>query len=258
MTSKKITKITLKLNKNNYFKSFAIVIVSLFTVVLLTLIVASVDMVPLTVFNYDEQNYSRFVLILKTVVMSALSIFATIILSSISMGETAIYNGRVLNKKRTYKRFIYWIMPSKAFKAFRLKVTLFGLNIIWLFVLIIPSIVILASIIYLAFSGGIELYLFFSLSVSSLLFLIVGIVFAFIISQRYFLAPYLLAENPEFKVLQVIKQSKNLMDYQIFRVVKFKISFIPLFLLSFLIFPLIFIYPHYKQSSGVIAKMLTV
>ena len=113
---------------------------------------------------------------------------------------------------------------------------------------------ILGSVISLAYSGGIEFYLFISLTGGGVILMLAGLIFRFIILQRYFLAPYLIASNPKLGAWQSIKQSKNLLDGHIFRIVRFKLSFIPWFISSVLIFPLIFSYPYYKQSCSVIAK----
>lgn len=176
------------------------------------------------------------------------------ILSSVSIGEKAWYSGKMSKKQNSGKRLRFWFKPSRSFKALRLEVLLFGARLLWDIVFLSPALLFFASIWGTAFYGGIEITLLISLAAGGILLLTAGLIFRFIVVQRYFLAPYLMAGNPKLKPLQAVKQSKNLLEGHIFRIVKFKLKHLPRFLLYPLILPAIFFFPSYKQSCCVIAK----
>lgn len=172
------------------------------------------------------------------------------------MGEKAWYSGRLTKKRQCGKRLRFWLKPSRSFKAFRLNALIWVLKLLWTSALLSPALLIFSSVLLLSLNGGIELYLFISLAAGGVLLLITGLIFRFIIVQRYFLAPYLLADDPKLKVVQAVKRSKNLSEGQLFRVIKFKLKFLPTFLLYPLIFPAVFLRPNYKQGCSVVAKEL--
>lgn len=254
MTFREINIAALKLNKNKYLSVSGINMFLIVIACILSFFVILSDryISATATFNSTAIN------ILRIVLFTLITITALVIFSGFSLGKTAVFSGRLNNKRATLKRIIYWLKPAKSLKAFCLNAVVFMLKTLWTTTFTLPGAIILFTIVYLAFTGGIEVYLLLSLIISGVLLITTGIIFAFIISQRYFLAEYLLTENPKLKVFQVIKQSKNLMEYQLMSVVKFKLSFILPFILSIFIFPLIFLYPHYKQSLSILAKELTV
>ena len=256
MSFKEIHKTALMLNKSKYFPTLCI---NLFLFLFFAFITVAVALSDYFITGRNTVlNDTYYINLIRISVFVILTIVSCIVLSSVSVGQTAVFFGRVNRKKASFKRIVYWLKPSKSLKAFGLSICILLLKALWTIVFMLPGSIVLSAIIYLAFTGGIEIYLFISLAVSGIALIISGCSFAFIISQRYFLARYLLSENPGLKIIQVIKQSKNLMEYQLMTVVKFKLSFVlPLFF-SFFIIPIIFLYPHYKQSLSVLAKELTV
>ena len=255
MKFKEINITALRLNRNKYLSSFVINTFYMFFFVVITAGIVLTDY-----FLTDKILNINTVLLnlIRTALFLMFMILAAIVSSSVSMGQTAVFSGRINRKKASFKRILYWLKPSKSLKALGLNLTLILLKIMWASAFLFPGSVILTTIVYLAFTGGIEIYLLLSLFISGTVLILAGAIFTFIITQRYFLAKFLLAENTKLGVIQVIKQSKNLMEFQLMTVVKFKLSYIFPFILSFLIFPLIFLYPHYKQSISILAKELTV
>lgn len=256
MTYKEINKTALRLNRNKYLSSLGINSFYLLFFAVMTVLVAAADyFITDKIFNLNNSLLINFI----RITLFLLSMIITVIVSSgASIGQTAVFSGRVNRKKASFKRIIYWLKPSKSFKAFGLSLTVLLLKIMWTSVFLFPGSVILAAIVYLAFSGGIEIYLFFSLFLCGAVLIFTGSFFTFVITQRYFLARFLLTENPGLGVIQSLKQSKNLMEFQLMTVVKFKLCYFFPFMLSFLVFPLLFLYPHYKQSLSILAKELTV
>lgn len=191
-------------------------------------------------------------------IISVLSATVLIFQASFSLGEKAWYSGKLSKNKSCIKRFIFWFNPKYSLKAFSFGILLFLIKFFWTVTLLLPGIAVLSSIIILAYTGGIELYLFISLSAGFIILFFAGLIFRFLVLQRYFLAPHLLSSNPKLKPLQAIRQSKNILDGHIMEIVKFKLSFLPSFLSCIFIVPLIYFVPYYKQSCCVIAKSICV
>lgn len=249
-----IRKLSRQLNKGNTIRSFSIVIAALISTAMLALLpvlllkLAEVSSYLLNGFNPLIKNLiaiSGFLLV---------TFAAVCIYSSFSMGEKAWYTGKLTKKKNSGKRLRFWFSPLNSFKALRLETILFLLKLFWTIVLLSPSALIFSAAVATAYTGGIEITLLMALVGGGTLLLIAGLIFRFIILQRYFLAPYLMASDPKLKSILAVKQSKNLLEGHIFRIVTFKLKFIPYFLLYPLVIPIFFLHPYYKQSCSVIAK----
>lgn len=256
MPDKMIKRLSRNLNKNSYLRSISIPFCRL-------LLLAVFCVIPWSLIRFfetlgikqmlSEINYLLYPL---TVGLICLLVFlCTVFLSgSFSEGEKAWYSGRLTRKKLCGKRLRYWFRFKLSFKAMRLNILMFLLKTLWTVAFLSPAMLIISAIIVTATTGGIEFYLFLALSVGAAVLLITGLFFRFIVVQRYFLAPYLLADEPKLRPLQAIKQSKNLLDGHIFRIVRFKLKFIPSFFACIPILPVIYFYPHYKQSCSILAK----
>ncbi len=249
-----------KINRNNYLKSFSIAIIYLVIGMLFCATPFLIKFVFESTGLYSSLNSvsNNLSSILICVLLSVTTFMAILFYSSATMGEKAWYSGRMENKKRCYKRIVYWFKIKSSFKACRLNLALVSIKVLWSILFLSPAIITLTTAVALAFSGGVEVYLFTALFFGSIVLFVIGFAFCLIMFQKYFLAPYLLAENPKLGIWQVIKQSKNLAEGHIFTLAFFKMLFLPTFLLYPLILPAIFLYPHYKQCCCVIAKDLRV
>lgn len=256
MSDKEIKKMSRSLNKGTHFSSFCIVLYSAAAAAVFCILPY------LLVYSAKKSGLKALAMsagfpvypVIISVLLGLVSLAALINYSAVSLGEKAWYGGRLTKKRQCGKRLRYWFIPSHSFKAFRLKVLLFLLKGMWSVVFLSPAMLAGAAIIGLAMSGGIELYLFLSLAAGGFVTGTAGLIFRFVTVQKYFLAPYLLADDPRLKPIQVIKQSKNILDGRILRIARFKIKFIPWFLTYPLIVPVIFLHPYYKQSCSVLAK----
>ena len=256
MPDKMIRKLSRQLNHGTYLRSFSIPFIRFISVLLFCalpwLITLIVDKTGL---RDTMQSINHTLPAIFITVLCALTVFqAGLAYSSFSLGEKAWYTGRLTRKKLCGKRLRFWFAPSRSFKALKLRAMIFLLKFLWTFALISPALLMFSAVVGTAVTGGIEFYLFLSLSTGGAVLLIIGLIFRFIIIQRYYLAPYLLADNPKLTPVQAIKQSKNLLDGHLMRIVRFKFKFIPCFALYPLIIPVIFFHPHYKQSCSVLAK----
>ncbi len=258
MTNRAIGKISRQLNRGAYLRSMSIVVFALLCCAVFSVLpyfilklsgllnlssamtAAGIDFYPVTV-------SAMFLL---------LTVFMFFILSTVSVGEKAWYSGRLTKKKQCGKRLRFWFRPSRSVKAFGLCASVFALKLLWTLAFLSPAILVFTSAVLIAFYGGIELWLSVSLVSGGILLLAAGLIFRFVAVQRYFLAPYLIAENPKLGIIQAIKQSRNLSDGRLFGIARYKIRFFPAFLTYPLIFPAIFLHPHYKQCCSIVAKSL--
>lgn len=253
-----IHKFSFKINKSKYLKSMCIPLFLISTVIIFCIMPFIINLIFNMILLKIPDKYSLLCSVTKSILILLSGYAACVFYSTVSIGEEAWYSGKLMRKKNCYKRFIYWFRPRSSFKAFRLKSALFFLKLFWSLVFLLPSALLFSVIFITAFSGGIETYFFLSLFSGAVILLIIGLVFRFIMIQRYFLARFIMAENPNNKVLQTIRQSKNLLDGQLFTIVKFKLTFLPFYLLCFLVLPIFFVYPHYKQSRSILAKELMI
>ncbi len=258
MLFKEIRKTALTNNKNKYLKSILIPFSALFVTVILTVSPYLFKVATGIYENNIAENYLYAFRGGRCLYYFSVGFLAYVFYSAVSMGEEALYSGRTERKKYCFRRFMYWMKPTLSLKAAGLHFLLFILKSCWTILFFIPAIVVTFVIVATAFSGGIEIYLFLSLCIGALILSVVGFTFRFIIIQRYFLANFLLASNPDIGIIQCVKQSVNLLEGHIFTVVKFKLSFLPYTLACMLILPIFFVYPHYKQSRTIIAKQLIV
>ena len=258
MTVFQIQKNALVCNRSKYIKSVLLPL----TAILFTVFLTVAPHLLTILFRYLSisipENYRIIMTVTKCFLIALTGVFSFLFYSSVSVGEQAFYGGRMRKKKNCLKRFIFWFNPERSTKAFVLKLLLFALKSMWSIIFLLPFTVTAAFIFAVAFSGGIEVYLLLSLTCGALILLITGLVFRFIFVQRYFLAEFILTEDPSLKPLQCIKRSKNIIDGHLFSVIRFKLSFLPLFISCILIIPSIFVYPHYKQCRTIIAKELMI
>ena len=258
MLFKEILKTASTNSKNQYIKSLSVPVVAFMVIVILTVSPYVFKTVTATLEN-SISGYSLYVFrSVKCLYYFAVGFITYVFYCAVSLGEEALYSGRSERKKYCLRRFMYWMKPTLSLKATGLRFIIFILKTFWTILFFIPAVVVAFVIVATAFSGGIEIYLFFSLCASVVILSAIGFVFRFIMIQRYFLANYILASNPGIGIVQCIKQSVNLLEGHIFKVVKFKLRFLPYMLACLLIFPIFFVYPLYKQSRTIIAMELIV
>ena len=249
MTISEIKKASGNLNRKHYLKSSSLALI----IIVPMLIFSALPYIIVEANRFMKLNIQALIFVLIIILFGF-----SVVMSSYNIGEKAWYTGRMNKSMLGIRRLLFWFKPMYSIKAFLLKAELLFLRCSSLIFFSIPSLLILSVNLFLAFTGGIEVWIFVSLLSGSAVLLIIGSVFAFIVNQRYFLAEYLYANNPKLKINQAIKQSRNLLDGHLFRIIKFKLSFLPLLLSGILIFPLFFIVPHYKLSCCILAKELCI
>lgn len=255
MTDREIRKLSRKLNKGQYKYTFLILLFTflsfIFFCIFPSVLIKITEPFKIILNQKDKLIYPS----IYVGVLLVIFLIYSVLFSSINLGGKAWFTGK--NKASRNKRLKFWFYPLPSIKAFKLKILMFFIKLFWTVVFLLPAAIAFAGVISLAYGGGIEFYLFLSLIAGGTILLITGLIFRFIIIQRYFAAPYLMASEPKLKPIIAIKQSKNLIEGHIFRIVLFKIKYLPSFILYPLIIPAIFLYPNYKQSCSLLAKEVT-
>ena len=82
------------------------------------------------------------------------------------------------------------------------------------------------------------------------------VIFSVAISLRYFLAPYILAENPQMKSREAVKQSVKYMKGHKGDVFVFGLSFIGWILLCVFFIPMFYVIPYMNASHAMYARYL--
>ena len=92
--------------------------------------------------------------------------------------------------------------------------------------------------------------------VLSVILLVLAAIFYLIFISRYTLAVYIFWENPEQKISQVLKSSVQFSHGYRSSLLLFELTFVPWFLLSVAIIPLLFVYPYYCAGMALYARYL--
>lgn len=156
-------------------------------------------------------------------------------------------------RKNRAGRAIYWFAPKNNFKAFRLYCALFFVKLFWTILMLLPGATVAFSFCYLAYDAGIEFNLFLCGIAGGGALMATGLIFRFLIVQKYFLAKNILIENPKVSVTEAIRQSCEKMNGKLKRTAFFKLSFAPWFLACAGILPIIYVWPYYRQSCALFA-----
>lgn len=199
------------------------------------------------------------VVINKTISSSAVNIIvitATLLIyafvrCSFRSGSCAWF--RFYERKNRIGRVMYWFSPKRCLKSMGLYTALFFRKLMWTIILILPGIFTLFSFGFLAYDTGLEFNLFVCGIAGGALMTVLGLLFRFVIVQKYFLAQNIFVSNPKIKVSQAIKQSNEVMNGKLKKTALFKLSFAPWIFLCIGIFPALYVWPYYRQSCAVFA-----
>ncbi len=229
------------------------------------------------ILNGNIKSFSPFILggLLSVIIFTAISFLLTLFTSSpiIIISAVAIFtfiyfllisgfrSGSLAwvhfhNSKSRARRSLFWFSPKRELKSTLFFFNLFIRKLFWTALMLLPGGFTLFSFVLLAMDTGIEFNLFLCGIVGAALMLLAGLVFRFIILQKYFLAPYFFIENPKIKINDAIAQSISAMNGKLKKTALFKISFTPWFSLCLSLFPIIYVLPYYKQSCLIYANEL--
>lgn len=205
--------------------------------------------------NFFVNKYSGSMgAVISAAVIAVLLVINLFTYSSFAAGSYAWFN--FYGKKNRGAKAAYWFKPSKSALSARLYFALFFRKLLWTAAFLFPGTAVLICTVILAMNGGIELNLFICAVAGGAAAVILGAVFLFIVLQKYFLAPYIMAANPTLKVREVIKLSRLASNGVLKRTAAFKLSFLPWFLSCAAVLPAFYVWPYYRQSCAVYAKQI--
>ncbi|MBQ8227585.1 MAG: DUF975 family protein [Clostridia bacterium] len=161
---------------------------------------------------------------------------------------------RFYERKNRTERFIYWFLPKRVLRSMGFYFSLFVRKLLWTLILILPGMLTLFSFAFLAYDSGLEFNLFLCGIAGGVTMTVVGLMFRFVIVQRYFLAQHIFVSDPKLKINQAIRQSCEMMNGRLKKTALFKLSFTPWFLLCAGILPTLYVWPYYRQSCTLFAN----
>lgn len=156
-------------------------------------------------------------------------------------------------RKNRAGRAIFWLAPKNNFKAFRLNIALFFAKLFWTNLMLLPGAAVVFSFCYLAYDAGIEFNLFLCGIAGGGVLITTGLIFRFLVVQKYFLAKSILIENPRLSAVEAIRRSCEVMNGNLRKTALFKLSFAPWILACVGILPIIYVWPYYRQSCALFA-----
>ncbi|MBQ8783802.1 MAG: DUF975 family protein [Clostridia bacterium] len=160
---------------------------------------------------------------------------------------------RFYQRKNRTGRVLYWFSPKRALRSMGLYASIFFRKLFWTLILILPGALTVFSFCYLAYDSGIEFNLFLCGIVGGAVLTAVGLLFRFILVQRYFLAQNIFVSDPKIKASQAIRLSREIMNGKLKRTALFKLSFTPWILLCAGVLPAIYVWPYYRQNCALLA-----
>lgn len=96
----------------------------------------------------------------------------------------------------------------------------------------------------------------YALAISAAVLCLIGLIFAFIIMQRYALSYAFIFENPSLKARQAVKESKKIMFTNEKKLAALKLSFSAWFLSCIFLLPIFYVAPYYKLSVCAFSRRL--
>lgn len=197
--------------------------------------------------------------LISTLITVLMTILIFIIVSPLSQGNRRWFYRRTGGEQEPVSTVFHSFETSKQY--FRTLGLYFQIGLrmfLWLLLISVPMIVLgIFAIFYQGFAGG-EIT-----KTASAIFMILTVVWTIlvlivsvIISLRYFLAPYVLAEHPEQKASQCIKDGVQMMKGHKAKLFVFMLSFIGWELLCVFIIPIFYVLPYMNASYAMYARYL--
>lgn len=141
------------------------------------------------------------------------------------------------------------------FRACSLWINLKLISLFWYTLTLLPAVA-TAFICYTLLKRSASAAVIYALAVCTAVLSAIGLVFAFIIMQRYALSYAFIFENPSLKARQAVKESKKIMFTNEKKLAALKLSFSAWFLSCIFILPIFYVAPYYKLSVCAFSRRL--
>lgn len=187
------------------------------------------------------------------VLLFVLAVLSLMILPPLSLGREAWYWRR---SEREYEPFTYaFTWYRRAGRSISLYLLRWGIRLGAAFLFLLPALLCTGAAL-VQYLNGTTFFTLALLSATAAALWISGAVYTTLFLQRFFLAPYLLVRDGALRARDALRESARIMDSCMMRgsTAKMKLSFFPWFLSCILIFPILYVYPYYKQSCACYAR----
>jgi len=177
-----------------------------------------------------------------------LCLLAALLCAPLRVGREAWYFGGADGRRRSAARVLFWLQPRWAFKASRFVIAIFLRKLLWAVLYLLPGGFLLIGTLWQAQSGDLSMGLFLSAVGGGAALLLLGLVFYGATAQRYALVLPVLAKQPRCKLRNALRLSAARTDGRCAALLRYRLGFLPWYLLSLPVLPLIFTAPYITQA----------
>lgn len=185
-------------------------------------------------------------------IQAALLLVGVSLLGSIRQGKAAWYFCASCGKNPSSLQFRFWLRRGRGFRAACLHASILARKGLRIAAMCAPGATILVcGVLYPEWQTESILY---ASRIGGTLCLMIGILFAGLMNQKYALAQILFARSPKKSVRSAIRGSCSLMEDSCMRLLHAKLSFIPWFAACIGILPIVFVVPYYQQTTACVLR----
>ena len=178
---------------------------------------------------------------------SALLLASCGLLGTMRQGRAAWLYCSACGKEPSSVQFLFWIRKGRGFRAAALHYSVGIRKALWTVLLCIPGAA--TWICGASFpqwqTGMVRLFT----RAGGAAGMVIGLVCAGVINQKYALAPVLFARSPKKGVRSAVRGSCALMDDSCLRMFLLKLSFLPWAALCLTVVPIVYVIPYYQQTT---------
>ena len=205
-------------------------------------------------FEYFNKSWTNFTLML--VITLLIMLFTFLVQTPISLGAMRWFYKNAGGKTAGfYSVFSYMQTTGGYAKAiwfwFNLYVRLFAYGCLFLLPGTIIGLVGLWGLYINGWAGPLDIVLVFT----GIILFVIGFIGYYLVTLRYFLAPYYFFDNPDIKVRDIIKVTVQFSKTKTTELVKLTLSFIGWELLNLLVFPILFTLPYKHSTYAIVARV---
>lgn len=208
------------------------------------------EIIKMTGLTFQSQS-------VETTVFAALSIIGIILflllVSPLRLGCERWFIKAAKGESVRLRELFYYYSPSGLKKSISAFIFCALRKTAALTLFLFPSLC-LFGVLYFSFGEGeISLYISYALFGFATLLFILGLVFYFVYTARYFVYYSVIVSNKTISPQTAFDKSMEITEGAYFKLCLFRLSFLPWFLLCVLIFPAFYVWGYYKESRAMLS-----
>ncbi|MCL1951934.1 MAG: hypothetical protein FWF60_03820 [Oscillospiraceae bacterium] len=176
-----------------------------------------------------------------------LALLAALLCAPLRVGREAWYFGGADGRKRSPARVLFWLQPRWALKAARFVLAVTCCKLLWAALYLLPGGFLLVGTLLQARAGDLSMALFLSAAIGGAALLALGLFFYAATVQRYALVLPVLAKQPRCRLRNAFALSAARTNGSCAALLRFRLGFLPWYLLSLPLLPLFFTAPYIAQ-----------